>query len=95
MARARTTQTAKMSKQKVSPPSIVGEKRVKRTEAAVAVKPAKRKQGMHDGPTNPAAIDQRRQITGTDEPVKGKGGRVQPRSGGNPGRGPVGLPGKF
>ena len=84
---------AKLAK-KVPAPSIVGEKRVKKTTATVGVGPAKRKRGTHGGPTVAAAIDRRRQITGTDEPVKGGSKNAKPRGGGNPGREAVGLPGR-
>ena len=85
-----TAKNAKASK-KVAAPAIVGEKRVKKTGQTVAVGPAKRKRGLHSGPTALAAVDRRRQITGTDELPK----RAKVRGHGNSGRGPVGLPGKI
>lgn len=51
------------------PPSIRGEKRVKPTDASVPVGPSGRRRGTHDGPTDPVAIDRRREFTGTDEPA--------------------------
>lgn len=59
----KTTTTRSTAK----PPSIRGEKRVKETNASVPVAPARRARGRHDGPTDPAAIDRRRQVIGTDE----------------------------
>ena len=59
-------------------PSIRGEKRVKATDASVPVGPARRRRGTHDGPTDPAAIDRRREFTGTDQPAdptRGKSSR--------------------
>ena len=50
-------------------PSIRGEKRVKATHASVPVGPSRRRRGSHDGPTEPAAIDRRREFTGTDQPA--------------------------
>jgi hypothetical protein len=96
----RTAKTQPVAKnanraKKAQPPSIRGEKRVKRTNATVPVGPAKRRRGAHDGPTDPAAIDRRKQFSGTDEPAnvnRGKKNRV--RGGGNPGRDAVGLPGR-
>jgi hypothetical protein len=73
MARPRKTQPVTKSKSKSTskstarPPSIRGEKRVKRTGASIPLGPARRQRGTHDGPTDPAAVDRRRQITGTDE----------------------------
>ena len=69
MARPRKTQPVNKSKSKSAarPPSIRGEKRVKKTRASIPVGPARRKRGTHDGPTDPAAVDRRRQVTGTDE----------------------------
>lgn len=94
MPSRRKTQPAKTSRSKVSPPAIPGEKRIKKTTAAVPVGPPRRRRGMHDGPTIVAAIDQRRQFSGTDEPAPGKKAKPGSRGGGNPGRGPVGLPGR-
>ena len=84
------------SKDPARAPSIRGEKRVKKTAATVPVGPARRARGTHDGPTDPAAVDRRVQVTGTDElrdPKTGK--RPRPRAGGNAGRPAVGLPGKL
>ena len=78
---------------KAQPPSIRGEKRVKRTEKTVPVGPAKRRRGTHDGPTDPVAVDRRKQITGTDEPASDKSARAR-KGGGNAGRSAVGLPGR-
>lgn len=84
------------SKSAAPPPSVRGEKRVTRTKgAALPVGPSRRARGTHDGPTDPAAIDRRKQVTGTDElrnPVNPK--QPRQRGGGNAGRPAVGLPGK-
>ena len=56
------------TKDPASPPSIRGEKRVKGTERTVPVEPPEPEAG---GPTEPAAVDHRKQFTGgTDEPVE-------------------------
>jgi hypothetical protein len=90
----RKTQPA-TTRDKARPPAIRGEKRVKETNATVPVAPARRKPGTHAGPTDPAAIDRRRQFSGTDEPADPKRGKTsQRRGGGNAGRGAVGLPGR-
>jgi hypothetical protein len=47
-------------------PQLPGEKAVRRTDASVPVGPAKTSPEDR-GPTAPAAIDRRRQVTGTDE----------------------------
>ena len=92
----RKTQPLK-SKSAAAPPSVRGEKRVKRTKAAtLPVGPSRRARGTHDGPTDPAAVDRRKQITGTDElrnPDNPKLSRQ--RGGGSPGRPAVGLVGKI
>jgi hypothetical protein len=67
MARRSSSTPKTISKTSVPPPALPGEKRVRRTDASVAVGPAKRRRGQHDGPTDPAAIDRRKQISGTDE----------------------------
>ena len=46
-----------------------GDEKVKETERTVPVKPVR---APRPGPTNPAAIDRRRQIVGTDELPKRK-----------------------
>ena len=51
---------------------LPGEKAVRGTEKSVPVKPAPDNPG---GPTNPAAVDRRRQIVGTDDPGGDGGGR--------------------
>lgn len=51
-------------------PSIRGEKRVKATDASIPVGPPSRRRGTHDGPTDPAAVDRRREFTGTDQPAE-------------------------
>jgi hypothetical protein len=51
-------------------PSIRGEKRVRETEQSVPVAPARRRRGAHDGPTDPAAIDRRKEFVGTDQPAR-------------------------
>ena len=56
------------SKRRVSAPSIPGEKRVKKTERAVPVKPAKR--AMKAEALHPDPLDARRQFRGTDDPVR-------------------------
>ncbi len=59
-------------------PSIRGEKRVTETDAEVPVDPPIRARGTHDGPTDPAGVDRRKQFSGTDEPAdaeKDKQGR--------------------
>ena len=88
----RKTQPVK-TKDPARAPSIRGEKRVKETDASIPVGPSRRARGTHDGPTDPVAIDQRKEFTGTDQPAdpaKGKQGRQ--RAGGNAGRPAVGLP---
>jgi hypothetical protein len=67
MPRARKTEPVK-TRSKVAPPSIRGEKRVRKTDTTIPVGPARRRRGTHDGPTDPAAIDRRKQFSGTDEP---------------------------
>ena len=62
-----TTQTARPA------PQIAGEKAVRRTGASVRVGPTKTSPEDR-GPTDAAAIDRRRQVTGTDElPAKNGG----------------------
>ena len=46
---------------------LPGEKSVRSTSKSVPVKPGG-KGGGSDGPTDPAAVDRRRQIVGTDDP---------------------------
>ena len=65
--------TTTVTRSTAKAPSIRGEKRVKETEASVPVAPARRPRGRHDGPTNPAAVDRRRQVTGTDELPRKRG----------------------
>jgi hypothetical protein len=84
--------TRKISRAEAKPPGIRGEKRVKETKVTVSVRPARRRRGMHDGPTNPAAIDRRKQFSGTDEPADPKRGSARRPAGGNAGRQAVGLP---
>ena len=84
--------TRKGSQSKVDPPSIRGERRVKETEATVPVAPARRRRGTHDGPTVSAAIDRRKQFSGTDEPADPKRQTARRPAGGNAGRRAVGLP---
>ena len=89
---SRKTQPVK-TKDPARAPSIRGEKRVKGTDASLPVRPPRRARGTHDGPTDPAAIDQRKEFTGTDQPAdpaEGKQGRQH--AGGNAGRPAVGLP---
>jgi hypothetical protein len=73
MARPRKTSPVKhtttVTRTAAKPPSIRGEKRVKETHASVPVAPARRLRGRHDGPTDPAAVDRRKQFSGTDEPA--------------------------
>ena len=93
--RTRTAKTTAASKPAPKPPAIRGEKRVRETAATVPVGPARRKRGMHDGPTDPVAVDRRKQFSGTDESAHAKKGKsARGRTGGNPGRDPVGLPGR-
>lgn len=66
MSRTPKTQPVKPGS-RAAAPSIRGEKRVQETHATIPVKSAKRVRGMHDGPTDPAAVDRRIEITGTDE----------------------------
>jgi hypothetical protein len=47
------------------------EKKVKETDKTIAVKPL-RAPKTGQGPTNPAAIDRRKQFSGTDEPADAK-----------------------
>jgi hypothetical protein len=95
MPRSRKTEPLK-SKDPARPPSVRGEKRVSKTGASVPVGPSRRARGTHDGPTDPAAVDRLKQVTGTDElrdPDTGK--QPRQRGGGNAGRPAVGLPGKL
>ena len=88
MARARNTTSAtrrtSSSRGGAQPPSIRGEKRVKETDSTIPVAAPRRKRGRHDGPTDPAAIDHRKQITGTDELGNEKGGTRHRKGGGAP-----------
>jgi hypothetical protein len=68
----------------IKAPGIRGEKRVKETDATIPVGPARRKRGEHDGPTSPAAIDRRKQVTGTDELGSEKRGARRRKGGGAP-----------
>ena len=96
MARASASRSRKTQpvtkKAAPPPPSIRGEKRVKETKASVPVGPARRKRGTHDGPTKAAAIDRRKQFSGTDEPADPKRQTARRPAGGNAGRRAVGLP---
>jgi hypothetical protein len=96
MPRTRKTEPTKTKDNKAHAPSIRGEKRIGETDASIPIAPGRRKRGTHDGPTDPAAVDKRREFTGTDDPVDRKSGKgaARPR-GGNAGRGAVGLPGKM
>jgi hypothetical protein len=58
-------------------PQIAGEKAVRRTDASVPVGRAKTSPEDR-GPTAPAAIDRRRQVTGTDELPGRKTGNRRP-----------------
>ena len=60
-------------------PQIAGEKAVRRTGASIPVSRAETSPDER-GPTVAAAIDRRRQVTGTDE-VPGKAGRTTGRRG--------------
>jgi hypothetical protein len=63
MATARKSNaTSRSAGKSAKPPAIRGEKRVKRTGATVPLGPAKRPRGGHDGPTDPAALDRRKQV---------------------------------
>ena len=84
--------TRKTSRSAAKPPAIRGEKRVKKTDATVPVGPPRRRRGMHDGPTAMAAVDRRKQFSGTDEPANPKRGTARRPAGGNAGRRAVGLP---
>ena len=61
---------------------LPGEKSVRATSKSLPVKPG-RKRGGADAPTDPAAVDRRRQIVGTDDPGMApgprRGGRCTPR----------------
>ena len=87
-----TPVTRKTHRSNVKPPAIAGERRVRETDASVPVAPARRKRGTHDAPTVPAAIDRRKQFSGTDEPADPKRGKSRRPAGGNAGRRAVGLP---
>ena len=101
MARRSATKTQpvksgdRASSKDVRPPAIRGEKRVKETDATVPVAPAPRRRGMRNGPTDPKAVDRRKEFTGTDQPADEKRGKTaQSPGGGNAGRRAVGLPGR-
>src|SRR4029079_17443922 len=79
-----TTTTTTSNRGGPRPPSIRGEKRVKETGVTIPVAPSRRKRGRHDGPTDAAAIDHRKQITGTDELGNVKGGTRRQKGGGAP-----------
>ena len=85
---------ASRAKDKKAPPAIRGEKVVRKTKTTVPVGPSRRARGTHDGPTDPAAIDRRKQFSGTDEPADPKRGSARRPSGGSAGRAAVGLPGR-
>jgi hypothetical protein len=69
----KTTRTARPA------PQIAGEKAVRRTDASVSV--ARAKTAPEDqGPTVAAAVDRRRQVTGTDE-LPGRSGNTGQRRG--------------
>ena len=90
----RNTAAAKL-KDRAQPPSIRGEKRVKATGASLPVGPSPRRRGTHDGPTDPAAIDRRREFTGTDQPADPTPGKpAKRRRGGGGGGGGSGSAGK-
>ncbi len=91
MPRSRKTEPVK-SKDPARAPSIRGEKRVKATDASIPVGPARRRRGTHDGPIDPAAIDRRKEFTGTDQPAdppgeKPRRGKPAPRRAGAKGGG--------
>ena len=92
--RQRKTQpvTRKTNRPGAKPPAIRGERRVKETEASVPVAPARRRRGTHDAPTKAAAVDRRKQFSGTDEPANPKREKSRRPAGGNAGRRAVGLP---
>ena len=96
MPRPRKTEPTNKPRRNAQPPAIRGEKQVKETDATVPLAPPRRRRGTHDGPTDPAAIDRRKQFSGTDEPADAKSGKSSRRpSGGSAGRAAVGLPGKI
>ena len=84
--------TSKTNRSDAKPPAIRGERRVKETDASVPVGPARRRRGTHDGPTDLAAVDRRKQFSGTDEPAHPERGNARRPAGGNAGRRAVGLP---
>jgi hypothetical protein len=90
----KTTQPVpgKTNRPSPKPPAIRGERRVKETDATVPVGPARRRRGTHDAPTDPAAVDHRKQFSGTDEPADPKRETACRPAGGNAGRRAVGLP---
>jgi hypothetical protein len=84
--------TRKTNRGDAKPPGIRGERRVKETDASVPVGPARRRRGTHDAPTKGAAVDRRKQFSGTDEPADPKRQSARRPAGGNAGRRAVGLP---
>jgi hypothetical protein len=84
--------TRKTNRSDAKPPGIRGERRVKETDASVPVGPARRRRGTHDAPTSAAAVDRRKQFSGTDEPANPKRENARRPAGGNAGRRAVGLP---
>jgi hypothetical protein len=78
-SRSRGQATRKTTRAARPAPQIAGEKAVRRTGASVPVSGAKTSTNDR-GPTVAAAIDRRRQVTGTDE-LPGKVGRVKGRRG--------------
>jgi hypothetical protein len=82
----------KADRSSAKPPAIRGERRVKETDASVPVGPARRRRGTHDAPTKAAAVDRRKQFSGTDEPADPKRQTARRPAGGNAGRRAVGLP---
>ena len=79
-SRARGQATRKTTRVARPAPQIAGEKAVHRTDASVPVSGV-RTSPDDRGPTVAAAIDRRRQVTGTDELPGGKGGRTKGRRG--------------
>ena len=66
MASGRTTGKSVAGKNVPSSRKIPGERAVRETDSTVPVKPVKRRRGT-EKPSDPAAIDRRKQFTGTDE----------------------------
>ncbi len=74
MAQARKTGGGARKRPTKSEIQIPGEKAIRGTDQSLPVKPPKRSK-VADRPTDPAAVDQRRQIIGTDEPKDKTRGR--------------------